>query len=79
MLVKIGTPSLGPFLLLLLRSMDPGLQVSLKRPGADRSLHRGPQRHMNIRILHTGSKAQDKRDSRNSDLWNPDVHVTYSP
>ena len=32
---------------------------------------RGPEEHINIRILHSGSKTQDKGDSRNHGLKDP--------
>ena len=32
---------------------------------------KGPQRPVNIRILHSGSKAPDKWDSRKRDLLDP--------
>ena len=31
--------------------------------------NRGPEDHVDIWILHSGSKAQDKGDSRNHDFW----------
>ena len=38
-------------------------------PNRDNSLIYGPQKdHINIRVLHSGSKAQDKGDSRNHGL-----------
>ena len=37
--------------------------------------NRGPKDHMNARILHPGSKAQDKADCRNHGLWDPSVHA----
>ena len=36
---------------------------------------RGPKDHISIRILHSGSKAQDKADSRNRGLSDPHVYV----
>ena len=37
----------------------------------------GGQHHMNMRILHSGSKAQDKGDSRNRGLWDPCVSGSF--
>ena len=39
--------------------------------------YRGPKDHINRRILHSGSKAQYKRHTRNSVLWNPYVYVVF--
>ena len=36
----------------------------------------GPRDHINMRILHPGYKAQDKRNSRNGRLWDPYVPAT---
>ena len=36
---------------------------------------RGPRYHINRRIGHSGSKVQDKRDSRNPGLYDPRAHV----
>ena len=36
--------------------------------------YQGPKDHTNIKILQSGSKAQDKADSRNHVLWKPYVH-----
>ena len=35
----------------------------------------GPKDHVNIRILHSGSRAQDQGDSRNPGLSDADVYV----
>ena len=34
---------------------------------------RGPKAHSNIKFLHSGSKAQDNRNSRNRGCWDPYV------
>ena len=38
---------------------------------AQKVISRGSRDHKNLRVLHTGSKAQDKKDFRNHGLQDP--------
>ena len=49
-------------------------------PGGLPSISMGPKDHINIRILHPGSKAQDKEDFRSHGLEDPYVYmVSWGP
>ena len=52
------------------------LMASWSYPGSlSPAYNRGPKDHINVRISHSGSKAQNKGDTRIHGLWDPYVHV----